>query len=343
KFIIYVDEEGDLKQFNANATDNSYTVENIQENTHYTFKIGVQWEESPDSIGFSNPINKFTQMPQSPDYIRAIYARVNGNNTDLKFEIAPDSELSTYKLLQANSPTGNYDTLQTINTSDYEIVATHENSNPDSEINYYKLVAINNCGNITTQSDIINNIRLEIENDDYNNLLSWNYHKESSLVDASYEIYRIAGNSDPEFVRSYSNHYNYSDNIESFQGDGLYGQFCYFIRATEAGASEFSQSNTACVYLEPKIFTPEAFTPNEDGKNDVFKPVFSFLPVDYQLIIYNRWSNIVFETNDPNLGWNGKESNGKQAPTGTYIYYIKIKTPGNQIVEKRGNITVFYP
>ena len=70
---------------------------------------------------------------------------------------------------------------------------------------------------------------------------------------------------------------------------------------------------------------------------------FHFLPTDYELKIYNRWGNIIFTTKNSGEGWDGKESNGKSAPTGTYIYYLKIKTPDNQIIEERGNITVFYP
>lgn len=342
KFIIQKNEEGSLEETTIDASNNSFSVNNIKENTNYTFKIGVEWEET-DSTGFSNPVSKFTEMPQSPDYIKSLYATAEGNNTHLKFEIAPNSELSNYKLLKSNTPTGNYDTLETITTNDFEITTLHENSNPHSEISYYKLVAENNCGNITTQSDFINNIRLEVENEDYTNSLQWNLLKEIDLVDVNYEIYRIAGDSEPELIRSFLNRNKSTDNIESFQGEGRYGSFCYFIRAYEAGSSEYSQSNIACVYLEPQVFIPEAFTPNDDGKNDIFKPVFSFLPADYQLIIYNRWSNVVFQTNDPEKGWNGKSSNGKPLPTGNYIYYLKIKTPGNQIVEKRGNITIFYP
>ena len=341
-YIIQKYEDGILQETTIDATGNSYSVNNIKENTDYTFRVGVEWEET-DSTGFSNPVSKFTEMPQSPDYINATYARVNGNNTDLKFEIAPNSELTTYKLLYSTTPTGSYDTLETITPPDFEITTTHENSNPHSEISYYKLVAVNNCGKITTQSDIINNIKLEVEKEDYINSLQWNVLKEIDLVDVNYEIYRIAGNSDPELITSYSNHYNYSDNIESFHKKFQYGSFCYFIRAYEAGYTEYSQSNIACVYLEPKVFIPEAFTPNDDGKNDIFKPVFFFQTVDYQLIIYNRWSNVVFQTNDPEKGWNGRSPNGRSLPTGTYIYYLKIKTPGNQIVEKRGNITIFYP
>ncbi|MCK5170216.1 MAG: gliding motility-associated C-terminal domain-containing protein, partial [Bacteroidales bacterium] len=51
----------------------------------------------------------------------------------------------------------------------------------------------------------------------------------------------------------------------------------------------------------------------------------------------------IFETGDYTKAWNGKEPNGSSAPAGAYIYYLRIKSPNDQIVEERGNITVIYP
>ena len=157
-------------------------------------------------------------------------------------------------------------------------------------------------------------------------------------------MYRISGNSEPELIRSFPNYNTIEDDIELLQGQNLSGQFCYYIKIYKEGETEYySQSNTKCIYLEPKVYIPQAFTPNDDGVNDLFLPVFSFLPKDYELKIYNRWGNIIFETSDPTKGWNGKQSNGKPAPAGSYIYLLKIKTEDNQTVEKRNNITVIYP
>lgn len=141
-------------------------------------------------------------------------------------------------------------------------------------------------------------------------------------------------------LHSLSNHTEFTNNVESLQN---YSQFCYFIRATAEGSSEYSQSNTACAYLNPTVYIPEAFTPNGDGTNDLFQPVFTFIPTDYEMRIYNRWGNVVFETSNYTEPWDGKEPNGNSARTGSYIYIIKIETPNNQIIEKRGNITVVYP
>jgi len=57
------------------------------------------------------------------------------------------------------------------------------------------------------------------------------------------------------------------------------------------------------------IFFPNAFTPDSDGHNDVFKPVITGNPVIYYFSIYNRWGQQVFNTTDPKKGWDGKMAN----------------------------------
>ncbi|MCB2195066.1 MAG: gliding motility-associated C-terminal domain-containing protein [Bacteroidetes bacterium] len=339
QFLINIEEDGNLRTETVNADNQEILITDLQENTNYKFTVETSWQETSET-SLSNPINLFTEMPQSPEYIRAISASANGDHTDLKFLVASDSELDTYKLLTSTARDGTYDTLQTISSATSYINAMHENSNPDAEVRFYKMVSINQCGYETTNSDIINNIVLQAENNDYDNSLTWNTFLEGSLESVNYEIYRIVQDQQPELIRSFANHNDFTDNIESLQS---YSQFCYFIRATAEGSSEYSQSNTACAYLNPTVYIPEAFTPNGDGTNDLFQPVFTFIPTDYEMRIYNRWGNVVFETSNYTEPWDGKEPNGNSARTGSYIYIIKIETPNNQIIEKRGNITVVYP
>ncbi|MFC2152159.1 gliding motility-associated C-terminal domain-containing protein [Bacteroidota bacterium] len=341
QFIINIFEGAFLRTINVDPSNNVYAVPNILENTNHSIYIETQWQ-GQDSTSYSNPIYKYTQMPASPSYINSLSTIADGSNTNLKFEIASNSELEVYKLLRSDTKTGIYDTLETYTTTSTEINATHTNSNPDSKINFYKLVSVNACGNPTTNSEIINNILLQAEIDEFDVNISWNTYKQGSLISTDYEIYRIVANSSPELIGTLSNLNSFDDNIETLQNNS---QFCYYISAREQASigSDYSQSNTACVFLEPKVYIPEAFTPNGDGINDLFQPKFSFIPKDFEFRVYNRWGNVIFETSDYSKPWNGNEPNGKSAPAGSYIYYLMIKSPNDQIVEKRGNILVIYP
>jgi gliding motility-associated-like protein len=98
------------------------------------------------------------------------------------------------------------------------------------------------------------------------------------------------------------------------------------------------RSCTDTAYITIKTFTagdkvniPNAFTPNRDGKNDVF---YILGTNDVQLVrnfqIFDRWGQEIFKTsntaaNDPNYGWKGTVSSGKEANSGTYVYVVTIE------------------
>ena len=64
------------------------------------------------------------------------------------------------------------------------------------------------------------------------------------------------------------------------------------------GISGESISSEICTYPTEIITVPNVFTPNNDLENDLFKPVLSFTPLDYHLIISDRHSKVLFETRD---------------------------------------------
>jgi len=88
---------------------------------------------------------------------------------------------------------------------------------------------------------------------------------------------------------------------------------------------------------------PNAFTPNFDGKNDSFKPVLSFIPDDYKLIIYDRYGVIVFQTEDPNFGWDGSINGSGMASEGIYVYHIQFTSQNGTATRNTGKVTVIYP
>jgi len=65
---------------------------------------------------------------------------------------------------------------------------------------------------------------------------------------------------------------------------------------------------------------PNTFIPDNDGLNDIFKPEGSNLRF-YQLQIFDRWGEIIFQSTDLNTGWDGT-MNGQDAPIGTYVYKL---------------------
>jgi gliding motility-associated-like protein len=76
------------------------------------------------------------------------------------------------------------------------------------------------------------------------------------------------------------------------------------------------------------LFTPDAFSPNGDGVNDIFAPVFQvdFQVIEYELFIYDRWGRIVFNTKEQGEGWNGISKGTNSPPqVGIYSWIIFVK------------------
>jgi gliding motility-associated-like protein len=101
-----------------------------------------------------------------------------------------------------------------------------------------------------------------------------------------------------------------------------------------------TKTDSIYVTVEPcdcKLVYPDGFTPNGDNLNETYAPLYICSGLsEFNMRIFNRWGELVYETNDINNGWNGKFK-GKEQAIGTYIYYIKAKSANiNKTIESNG-------
>jgi gliding motility-associated-like protein len=88
------------------------------------------------------------------------------------------------------------------------------------------------------------------------------------------------------------------------------------------------------IEVKERFLVPNIFTPNNDGINDVFKVLASGYK-DFSMLIYNRFGQLIFESFNPTIGWNGKTAAGLDVTVGTYFYIIKAVAPdGKEVIEK---------
>lgn len=100
----------------------------------------------------------------------------------------------------------------------------------------------------------------------------------------------------------------------------------YWVEVTVENCSSFDEINIQIGDCDVTIEMPNVFTPNNDGINDIFKPVYSKGITSMRIQILNRWGNLVYETDHPNIDWNGQDVN-----TGTYFWIINyIDIYGNE-------------
>jgi len=103
-----------------------------------------------------------------------------------------------------------------------------------------------------------------------------------------------------------------------------------------------SNTETVTITKDCYIDIPNAFTPNGDGENDYFFPrqLLSKKVTRFKMQLFNRWGQLIFETNGTNgRGWDGK-FNGQAQPEGIYIYLINVTIDDNREEHYGGNVTL---
>lgn len=97
---------------------------------------------------------------------------------------------------------------------------------------------------------------------------------------------------------------------------------------------DFNTPEIALAAWAKEIFVPNVFSPNDDGYNDIFKPR-GTEPYAYELRIYDRWGNMVFQSNQIENGWDGRYK-GKLMNSAVFVYYILA---AGEVIQK-GNVTL---
>lgn len=106
-----------------------------------------------------------------------------------------------------------------------------------------------------------------------------------------------------------------------------------------------ADSTTALIIVDDVIifYVPNVFTPDGDNFNEVFKPVFTsgYDPYDFHLTIFNRWGEVIFESYDASVGWNGTYGDRGLVEEGVYVWKIEFKeTMSDKRHKHHGHVSV---
>jgi gliding motility-associated-like protein len=114
----------------------------------------------------------------------------------------------------------------------------------------------------------------------------------------------------------------------------------YTVRVyNEAGCYDSAFITIRVFQSEPIIFIPNAFTPDNDGKNDILRPIAVGVARIEYFRIYNRWGTKVFETSQNGRGWDGK-INGLEQGTQTYVWEVKATDYKSKPYVQKGTVTL---
>lgn len=323
------------------ADETGFTLNDFTINTGYCFVIRANLETGKYST--SNKTCVSTKMQRPPAWINADEATVGENGKiSLSFTIDPLSEIKHFSLEKKNSSS---DTFQEISQpfSDNGTIHFTDIQADTSVINYYRLSALNNCNLPVLTSNTASNIVLTLVRSEDNILLSWNPYKRWLGAIDSYRLFSNTGDGYREKAVIPSSDTLFTLGYQQIMYQVTSDNVCFYVKATENsnpyGITGESISSEICTTPSEVVTVPNVFTPNNDLRNDFFKPVLSFTPLNYHLIISDLHNKVLFETRDFLAEWDGTH-NGTPEQEGVCLWFLKLTTPTGKSISRTGTVTI---
>lgn len=214
---------------------------------------------------------------------------------------------------------------------------------PDQTDYYYKVTAFDRCDHPMMSSEAAKSLFIEgykYEADYYNELV-WTPYLGFEYLGGNvdhYQLVRLTNDNQRDTILKTSRDFLKLDTI--YDLEYINGDVCYYVEALETadlfGGLEKARSNLVCLDYSPRVFIPNAFTPDEDFINDVFLPDVNFIEIlGYKLSIFDRAGNLVYVTSDPTKGWNG-ENEG----IGVYAYFLQLQNSRGEALNYAGKVSL---
>ncbi len=286
----------------------------------------------------SNSVDVTVEGYAPPAFLYGQSLNVLDNNIDLRFIVDNSAEVSLYRIQRSTDPEDYYQTiLEVENTGQKEILYHDVDLDVDSIRYYYKILSVDPCGIVSSESNYISNIILYPEyGHELFHTFTWKAFENWMNGAKEYEIYSNFDFEESKLGLTGPQNLVFTNTVGQYVIDRhearehITNRFCYFIIAKEdhagnpTGVQGVSQSNELCFYIEPMIWVPNAI--NVSSISDVnrsFKPIVSFIEqAPYEMIIMDRWGQQVFRTTDSFESWEGVLQY-MSAPPQKYLYIIR--------------------
>jgi hypothetical protein len=335
-----------------NKTD-TYIDSNLTVQELRCYYVQVYDSVNHDTTASSNRVCEEIQPPPPPknNYLRTATVVFNTAAINIVGYVDTLSGAEYYDFERSTDTAGGYSSIYMMNAPLHtDSINYIDNSvSPTTRSYHYKVFTLDSCDKVIDSTNLGQTMLLTaVGNQNSTNTLTWNDYRNWTDNPAYYLIYR---SEDGVNYTELSPSVNYTDAGQNQYIDNIsgittgQGTFYYYVKAVEnfdAASSPYtdtSYSNIADAYQNPIVYVPDAFCPT--GVNKIFIPVGVFIDVTgYDFSIIDRWGDLVFESNDPTIGWNGTYKGGKIVPEGVYVYLLTYTSSKGEYFQKRGTVSL---
>jgi len=327
----------------VNPTSTTFTTKFLDCKKKYNFSIIASVGNTTDQTIIKSPIilvDPKTSLLLPPKVVGTVSVE---NSNFIRFfvpQLDPIPPIK-YKYYRSEGGDGNFLPLTESKNNFYE----DQSAEPTKQQYCYKVEYEDACGNTSEQSPAFCSVFLTSTQA---NTLNWTTPviQLNNPNPIEYYIESIYGNNIKQTINITTNtSQNVKQQIENLLDlTNTIGEAKFIIKArqkiiviinnTSIPISSEVSSNEYIFIIPAQIYMPTAFSPNEDGINDIFAAKGRYF-VEFNLEIYDRWGNVIFESQDLSSGWNGTANDGvTPAPAGDYGFKVYgIDTAGNKFAK----------
>lgn len=348
EFRVYRNDNhtGSVRIATLTGSDSVFIDSGLVKGSQYRYVVAA-YDSKYDKEALSNVLEftvKPSKAPKFMDLLSVSNEHESGLN-EVNLIVDPKSEATHFEL---------YRTTDTV--SGFQFVARKAVNGLDTQklidvsgeagqtAYYYRVAAIDRCGDPMlwtpgSRSMHIGGFKFE---DDFVNEVRWNEYLGFEWLGSSvsqYDLVRLTNGTDRDTIFTTSSPVLHRDTIYELNYIG--GEVCYYAVAHESGPNQYDTTSTVlsnlhCQTFPPRVFVPNAFTPDGDLINDTFLPDVNFINIsNYDLKVFNRSGQLIFNTFDPTEGWDG----GTQA-VGMYVYQLILENARGEELLMTGRIAL---
>ena len=330
----------------VNSNTTIYTLKDLvsQDSVYVRLKINLPNGEA----AFSNERHFFseTPVPIEKDYIRYITVNADSSVTVMYMKDT-NAVLSTPVNLEASLKQSQFQRAGQSSYSQNNIYLLFEDrsTSPAKDTYYYRIEYRDICNNVL-YSDTVRTLQISVE-EKPNNIagIEWKGFDIPNINFVNYELYKVTNDiaSDTVLLKVFTSQDAHTENDDKYfdSKNPDLESVCYFIVANYYHLSDeqprqllHSRSNIFCKIPTPDFFIPNAFVP--EGYNKTIKPFILFsIDEGYEFIVFNRWNEVVFKTNNINDAWDGTYK-GETAPFDSYTFVVTYKDKDLKEYKEKG-------